>query len=74
MKQIRNLAEICAKRPDILMQIYEGMVSVYVNFGSERTYMIASWNDDEKITKIIHELNHGKYAVRDEPKQYKYVA
>ena len=38
MKLIGNLAVVCAKRPDVLLQVYDGMVSVYVNFGPERTY------------------------------------
>ena len=47
MKQIGNLAVVCAKRPDVLLQVYDGMVSVYVNFGPERTYMMAAWDDDQ---------------------------
>ncbi len=62
MKQIGNLAVVCARRDDVLMQVYEGMVSVYVGAGPERTYMIAKWNDDKKISAIVHELNHGRYA------------
>ena len=49
------------------------MVSVYVNFGPERTYMMAAWDDDQKISQIVHELNHGKYAVQNQPKQYRYT-
>ncbi|MBO5140580.1 MAG: hypothetical protein J6B76_08020 [Peptococcaceae bacterium] len=71
MNQLGNLAVICAKRPEVLMQVYDGMVSVYVNFGPERTYMMAAWNDDEKISKIIHELNHGKYAVKQRHKNHR---
>ena len=73
MKLIENLAVVCAKRPDVLLQIYEETVSVYVNFGPERTYMMAAWDDDAKISQIIHELNHGKFAVRNQPKQYHYT-
>ncbi len=46
MNQLGSLAVICAKRPEVLMQVYDGMVSVYVNFGPERTYMMAAWDDD----------------------------
>lgn len=70
MKQIGNLAAICAQRPDVLMQIYEGMVSVYVNFGPERTYMMSAWDDDKKINQIIYELNHGKFAVKKQPQRH----
>ncbi len=62
MKQLAKLTEVCAKRSDILMQVYEGMVSVYVEAGPERTYMLASWNDDKKLGKIIFELEKGRYA------------
>lgn len=70
MKQIGSLAAVCAKRSDVLMQIYEGMVSIYVNFGPERTYMMASWDDDNKISQIIYELNYGRYAEKNQSKQY----
>ena len=30
MKQIGNLAIVCAQRPDVLMQIYGGTVSIHV--------------------------------------------
>ncbi len=73
MKQIGNLAAVCAKRPDVLLQVYDGMVSVYVNFGPERTYMMAAWDDDQKISQIVHELNHGKFAVKNQPKQYHFT-
>ena len=29
MKELGNLAIVCARRPDVLMQIYDGMVSVH---------------------------------------------
>lgn len=29
MKQIGNLAIVCAQRPDVLMQIYGGTVSIH---------------------------------------------
>ena len=30
MKQLGNLSIVCAKRPDVLMQVYGGRVSVHV--------------------------------------------
>lgn len=30
MKQLGNLSIVCAQRPDVLMQIYGGQVSVHV--------------------------------------------
>ncbi len=71
MKQIGNLAAVCAKRPDILMQVYEGMVAVYVGAGPHRAHMLSAWDDDAKIENIIHELNFGIYApaAAEVPKQ-----
>lgn len=39
-----------------------GKVSVYVGAGPERTVMDSAWDDDAKISRIVHELNFGKYA------------
>lgn len=62
MKQLGNLSIVCAKRPDVLMQVYGGRVSVHVGEGPERTRMDAAWDDDKMIQLIIRELNFGRYA------------
>lgn len=62
MKQLGNLAIVCARRPDVLMQIYGGTVSVHVGEGPERATLSTSWDDDEMVRKLIHELNFGRYA------------
>ena len=36
MKQIGNLAIVCAQRPDVLMQIYGGTVSIQIGRASCR--------------------------------------
>lgn len=59
MKQLGNLSIVCAHRPDVVMQIYGGQVSVHVGEGPERTSLFAAWDDDEVIQHIIHELNFG---------------
>lgn len=64
MKQLGNLAIVCAQRSDILLQIYEGYVCVYVGEGPDRASLLAKWDDDQKITGIIQMLNYGKYAQR----------
>lgn len=61
MKQLGNLALVCAKRPSLLLQIHGGTASVYVGAGPERAVLSAHWDDDEEIGHIIHELNFGKY-------------
>ncbi len=62
MKQLGNLAIVCARRPEVLMQIYDGTVTVHVGSGSERAALHSACEDDEKINDIIRELNFGKYA------------
>lgn len=62
MKKLSELAIVCAKRPDVLLQIYEGYACVYVGTGPERGSMVAEWDDDEAISRFIYELSYGKYA------------
>lgn len=62
MKQLGNLAVVCAQRPDVLMQIYGSEVSVHVGEGPERAVLSTKWDDDETIQSIIRELNFGRYA------------
>ena len=65
MKQLGNLAIVCAKRPDVLMQIYGGEVAVHVGAGSDRAVMFTAWDNDVEIARIIHELNFGKYKNKE---------
>lgn len=62
MKQLGNLAIVCAQRPDVLMQVYGGTVSVHVGEGPERATLFTPWDDDEMVQKLIRELNFGQYA------------
>lgn len=62
MKQLGNLAVVCARRPEILLQIHGGEVSVHVGEGPRRETLHAGWEDDAAITQFIHELNFGRYA------------
>ena len=63
MKQLGNLAMVCARRQETLMQLHAGRVTVYVGAGSERTALSTAWDNDAEINDIIRELNFGKYAV-----------
>jgi len=61
MKEIGNLAIVCANRKDVLLSIQDGMVSVFAGAGPERTKFEAQWNDNAAISDIVHELNFGKF-------------
>lgn len=62
MKQLGNLAIVCARRPEVLMQLHDGKISVYVGAGPERAVLGCAWDNDMEISHIIHELNFGRYA------------
>ena len=62
MKQIGNLAVVCAQRTDALMQIDGSELRVHAGLGPARDVRTAKWDDDETIQSIIRELNFGRYA------------
>ncbi len=59
MKQLGNLAVVCAKRHDVVMTTQDGKVFVLPRAAGRA--MIALW-DDEAVSHIIRELNFGAYA------------
>ena len=59
MKQLGNLAIICAQRPELLMQLRGWLVLVQVK---NRAAMEAAWDDDARIEKMIYELNFGAFS------------
>lgn len=59
MKQLGNLAVICAQRPELLMQLRDGLVLVQAK---NRAAMEAAWNDDTRIEKMIYELYFGAFS------------
>ena len=61
MKQLGNLAIVCAKRRDTLLQILDGTATVHIGRGPDRTMFSADWHDDGKIMEFILELNHGRF-------------
>ncbi len=65
MKQLGNLAIVCAKRKNVLMQIYHGKVTVYLGDGPSRSRFTVDWSDDEQIERFIYDLNHGAYKTTD---------
>ena len=62
MKQIGNLAIICARRPEVLLTLGDGIVAVHVGAGPQRRTLAASWSDDAEISRIIYALNFGEFA------------
>lgn len=62
MKQLGNLAIVCACRKDVLLQVIDGGVTVHAGRGPDKTVFCCRWDDDEKISGIVHELNFGRYA------------
>ena len=62
MKQLGNLAVVCAKKKNVLLQIHNGVVSVHYGAGPARETATARWDDDKAISAIVYELNFGKGA------------
>ena len=62
MKQLGNLAVVCAKKNNVLLQIHNGVVSVHYGAGPARETATARWDDDKAISTIVYELNFGKGA------------
>lgn len=62
MKQLGNLAIVCAKRKDVRVVIENGRVSVYVLNDKVPAVFNTGWDDEEAINKIIYELNFGVCA------------
>ena len=62
MKQLGNLAIICARRPEVLLTLGDGAVAVHVGAGPRRRTLAASWDDDAEISRIIAALNFGELA------------
>lgn len=59
MKQLGNLAVICAQRPELHQQLRGSLVLVQAK---NRAVMEAAWNDDARIERMIHELNFGAFS------------
>ena len=57
MKQIGNLAIVCARRKDATLRIEQGRVMILSEAAYAPTSFSADWDDDETILSIIHELN-----------------
>jgi hypothetical protein len=66
MKQLGNLAIVCATRCDnVLLQILNGHVMVFVGEGSGCAMMGCPWQDGVQIHQMVNELNFGKYCEKE---------
>ena len=61
MNQLGNLAIVCANRPEVLLQIYDGLASVNMGQGPNRTVLSTAWDNHREIRLMIHELSLGQY-------------
>ena len=59
MKQIGNLAIVCAQRKNVLLTLSNGKVTVTARDTREPRTRCARWDDDKTVTEIIHALNFG---------------
>lgn len=59
MRELGNLAIVCAKRSDVQMQIKNQYVSVLVSSTTPKATFFSVWDDDAAIRQIIRELNFG---------------
>lgn len=66
MKQIGNLAIVCARRKDVTLCIEQGRVMVLPEGACALAALSADWDDDETILSIIHELNFGRCASKSQ--------
>ena len=66
MKQLGNLAIVCAQRKDVTLRIEQGRVMVLLDGTYAPTAFSADWDDDETILSVIHELNFGRCAPKSQ--------
>ena len=65
MKQLGNLAIVCARRSNVLLQMLNGSATVFVGQGSNRRSITVDWEDDEKISELIQKLNFGEFSEKE---------
>ena len=66
MKQLGNLAIVCARRKDVTLRIEQGRVMVLLDGPYAPTAFSADWDDDETILSVINELNFGQCAPKSQ--------
>ena len=66
MKQIGNLAIVCARRKDVTLRIEQGRVMVLLDGTYAPAAFSADWDADETILSVINELNFGQCAPKSQ--------
>ena len=66
MKQIGNLAIVCARREDVTLRIEQGRAMVLLDGTYAPAAFSADCDDDETILSVIHELNFGNCAPKSQ--------
>ena len=59
MKQLGNLAIVCAQKKGVLFQVQDGEITILLECGAGKKEMQSAWDDDTKISDMIHVLNFG---------------
>ena len=65
MKELGNLAIVCACRKNTLLQVIDGTVTIHMGCGPNKEMLTAKWHDDIAIRGLIMELNHGRFKESD---------
>ena len=65
MKQLGNLAIVCARKNHLVMQICDGKVSVHAGSDGGGLHRVMEWDDDETILNVIRELNFGESDLKN---------
>lgn len=64
MKQLGNLAIVCAQRENTLLMVQHGRIKVVTYRHGGYITLHADWDDDDAISAIIRDLNFGRFAVK----------
>ncbi len=62
MSNFFKLVSVCSEREDILLQIYDGFIVIYVGEGTNRAHMMARCGNEQQCKEFLHEITEGKYA------------
>jgi hypothetical protein len=64
VKELGNLAVICAGRKDVMLMLYEGAALLFIGKPPDCKAFRADCSNEKKIEGLIHELNFGTLSER----------